>query len=404
MLRRSLVAHAVLLFAAVALPLGAAQPWPVCGTSAGTYTAGSTYETNLENLAVTLRTNASSSPTLFASGALGSAPDTVYGLLQCRGDMSPSDCFDCGTRVGDDVAQVCNRTKDAILVYNQCYAQFSDSGDFLAATNNSGGVSLKRTTLCGTGGTYTAGSTYESNLLNLTRTLREERILLAHPLRRRRPWLRNGTPVYGLLLCRGDVSPSDCAYCGLNVVQDVGRSVCNRSKDSVLVYDQCYAHFSNKADFLVSSNNSSEVSLLLTNGTSITSAGVAGYNHAVSELLNATVRYAVENSTRLFATGQRVGNENDTGFRNIYSMAQCSPDLSPALCRRCLDDLVGKWWKTFPPKGEGAKVAGAKCYLRSELGQGPFYNGAPMVMLRADGLTKATDVVPATSGLVWFKV
>ncbi|EAZ04217.1 hypothetical protein OsI_26362 [Oryza sativa Indica Group] len=419
MLRRSLVAHAVLLFAAVALPLAAAQPWPVCGTSGGNYTAGSTYETNLLRLALTLRANASSSLTLFASGALGSAPDTVYGLLQCRGDMNPSDCFDCGTNVWRDAGPTCNRTKDAILVYNQCYAQFSDRGDFLAATNNSGAYSLlisgtnitstnvtgydgavtsaKRTTLCGTGGTYTAGSTYESNLLNLTRTLRENAssspTLFAAGALGSAP-----NPVYGLLLCRGDVSPSDCAYCGLNVVQDVGRSVCNRSKDSVLVYDQCYARFSNKADFLVSSNNSGEVSLLLTNGTSITSAGVAGYNHAVSELLNATVRYAVENSTRLFATGQRVGNENDTGFRNIYSMAQCSPDLSPALCRRCLDDLVGKWWKTFPPKGEGAKVAGAKCYLRSELGQGPFYNGAPMVMLRADVLTKATDVVPATSG------
>uniref|UniRef100_I1QBB9 Serine/threonine-protein kinase n=1 Tax=Oryza glaberrima TaxID=4538 RepID=I1QBB9_ORYGL len=264
MLRRSLVAHAVLLFAAVALPLAAAQPWPVCGSSAGTYTAGSTYETNLLDLISALQGNASS-PTLFASGALGSAPDTVYGLLLCRGDMSPSDCFDCGTNVWRDAGPTCNRTKDAILVYNQCYAQFSDRGDFLAATNNSGGVSR------------------------------------------------------------------------------------------------------------------------LISGTNISSTDVAGYDRAVTELLNATVRYAVENSTRLFATGQRVGN--DTGFSNIYSMAQCSPDLSPAQCRSCLDGLVGQWWKTFPLNGQGARVAGPRCYLRSELG--PFYTGSPMVRLpvKADGLT-----------------
>uniref|UniRef100_A0A0E0AL07 Uncharacterized protein n=1 Tax=Oryza glumipatula TaxID=40148 RepID=A0A0E0AL07_9ORYZ len=280
MLRRSLVAHAVLLFAAVALPLAAAQPWPVCGSSAGTYTAGSTYETNLENLAVTLRANASSSPTLFASGALGSAPDTVYGLLLCRGDLSSSDCADCGTNVWRDAGPTCNRTKDAILVYNQCYAQFSDRGDFLAATNNSGGVSR------------------------------------------------------------------------------------------------------------------------LISGTNISSTDVAGYDRAVTELLNATVRYAVENSTKLFATGQRVGN--DTGFSNIYSMAQCSPDLSPAQCRSCLDGLVGQWWKTFPLNGQGARVAGPRCYLRSELG--PFYTGSPMVRLpvKADGLTPASapapDVVPAITG------
>uniref|UniRef100_A0A0E0LLT6 Uncharacterized protein n=1 Tax=Oryza punctata TaxID=4537 RepID=A0A0E0LLT6_ORYPU len=257
MLRRSSsVAHAVLLFAAVALPLAAAQPWPVCGTS-GTYTAGSTYETNLDNLAFSLSTNASSSPTLFASGTVGSAPNTVYGLLLCRGDVNPSDCADCGTLVVQDVAQVCNRTKDKILVYNQCYAQFSDKRDFLAATNNSG--------------------------------------------------------VYSLLI----------------------------------------------------------------SGTNITSTDVAGYDRAVTELLNATVRYAVENSTRLFATGQRVGT--DPGFSKIYSMAQCSPDLSPGQCRSCLDGLVGRWWDTFPLNGRGARVAGPRCYLRSELGS--FYTGSPMVRL-----------------------
>ncbi|KAF2923267.1 hypothetical protein DAI22_07g177300 [Oryza sativa Japonica Group] len=266
MLRRSLVAHAVLLFAAVALPLAAAQPWPVCGTSGGNYTAGSTYESNLLRLASTLRANASASPTLFASGVRGVGPDAVYGLLLCRGDMNPSDCFDCGTNVWRDAGPTCNRTKDAILVYNQCYAQFSDRGDFLAATNNSGEVSL------------------------------------------------------------------------------------------------------------------------LISGTNITSTDVAGYDRAVTELLNATVRYAVENSTKLFATGQRVGN--DTGFSNIYSMAQCSPDLSPAQCRSCLDGLVGQWWKTFPLNGKGARVAGPRCYLRSELG--PFYTGNPMVRLpvKADELTQ----------------
>uniref|UniRef100_A0A0D3FU43 Gnk2-homologous domain-containing protein n=1 Tax=Oryza barthii TaxID=65489 RepID=A0A0D3FU43_9ORYZ len=113
---------------------------------------------------------------------------------------------------------------------------------------------------------------------------------------------------------------------------------------------------------------------------------VAAYDRAVTELLAATVRYAVEeNPARLFATGQRVGDDaRDPGFRNIYSMAQCSPDLPPASCRRCLDGVLARWWEVFPLNGEGARVAGARCYLRSELGVGPFYTGAPMVVLRAD--------------------
>ncbi|KAG8099745.1 hypothetical protein GUJ93_ZPchr0013g33885 [Zizania palustris] len=277
MRRRSSFAHAVLLLAAAALPLAAAQPWSTCGTS-GKYAAGSTYESNLDSLSLTLRENASATPTLFATGVSGTAPNAVYGLLLCRGDLSSSDCADCGTNVWRDVGAACNRTKDAVLVYNQCYARFSDRGDFLASTNNSGEVSL------------------------------------------------------------------------------------------------------------------------LISGTNITSTDVAGYDRAVIELLNATVRYAVENSTMLFATGQRVGT--DPGFRNIYSMAQCSPDLKPALCRTCLDDLVAKWFKEyFPLNGQGARVAGARCYLRSELGT--FYTGSPNVHLPLDaGLTPAPapGVVPVTTG------
>ncbi|XP_052162038.1 cysteine-rich receptor-like protein kinase 6 isoform X1 [Oryza glaberrima] len=275
MRRRSSLVHAILL-AAVALPLAAGQPWPRCGTTGGTYAANSTYETNLLDLISALQGNASSSPTLYASGVVGSGGrDAVYGVMLCRGDLSTSDCNDCGTRAGQDVGRVCNRTRDAALVYNQCYVRVSDA-DFLAATtNNSGEVPLMSST-------------------NITRA-----------------------------------------------------------------------------------------------------ADVRAYDAAVVSLLNATVRYAVENSTRMFATGQRVGS--DPGFSDIYSMAQCSPALSRPLCRSCLDGLVGQWWDTFPVNVEGARIAGTRCNLRSELNQGTFYTGQPMVVLRADELAPPQGPAPAAT-------
>uniref|UniRef100_J3MLR5 Uncharacterized protein n=1 Tax=Oryza brachyantha TaxID=4533 RepID=J3MLR5_ORYBR len=270
MQRRCLAVHAVLLIAAIALPLAASQPWPLCGRNAN-YTAGSTYETNLQDLALTLRAKASSSPTLFASGTNGTAPNAVYGLLLCRGDVSSSDCFDCGSRVAQDDGQACNRAKDSALVYNQCYARFSDKADFLTSTYN--------------------------------------------------------TPEF-------------------------------------------------QTTYLIS-------------GTNISSTDVAGYNRAVTEILNATVRHAVENSTRLFATGLRRGN--DSGFRDIYSMAQCVPEMSSTLCRTCLDGLVGQWWNTFPRNGEGARIAGDRCHLRSELAL--FYTGDPMVLLQDVAPVNAEETV-----------
>ncbi|KAG8099747.1 hypothetical protein GUJ93_ZPchr0013g34832 [Zizania palustris] len=241
--------------------------------------------------------------------------------------------------------------------------------------------------VCGPGGNYTAGGTYETNLVELIQALQSNASFGTNstsPTLYASSVIGNAPEaVYGVMLCRGDVSVSDCYDCGTRVGQDIGRDVCNRTKAAVFVYNQCYVHFSDE-DFLASTNNTGEVPLY--NSGNITSADVAGYDRAVISLLNATARYAVENSTRLyFATAKRVGT--DPGFRNIYSTAQCWPDQSTAQCLSCLDDLVGKWWKTFVPRLNtlGSRIVGSRCSLRSEV-DNPFYTGAPMLLQPADGL------------------
>ncbi|CAL5083334.1 unnamed protein product [Urochloa decumbens] len=279
-----LVAAAALALMAMVVPYAAAQPWAVCDARSGNYSASSAYATTALELISALQANASISPALFASGSASAGAggtDTVYGLVLCRGDVSASDCFDCGTRAGQDVQSVCNRTRDAALVYNQCYVRVAAT-DFLASTNNTGMARL------------TSGNSIPS---------------------------------------------------GVNV---------------------------------------------------------AVYDAAVTRLLNATARLAVaQPPPKMFATGQFAGL--DPRVPNIWSMAQCARDLSPAQCRRCLDDLVAQWWNgsTFPLDVDGARLAGSRCNLRSELGD-VFYTGSPMVKLQMNGEAAArapsTDVVPATGG------
>ncbi|KAK3127281.1 hypothetical protein QOZ80_7AG0570930 [Eleusine coracana subsp. coracana] len=272
----------LVLLAAAALallPFAAAQPWPLCDSRSGNYSPDSTFEDNLFNLITALRNNASSSPTLFASGSAGTGTSAVYGLILCHGDVSASYCYDCGTFSGRDVQRFCNRTRDVALVYNQCYVRVSDT-NFLASPNNSG-----------------------------------QRRLIS--------------------------------------------------------------------------------------GTNISSGvDVVAYDRAVTALLNATARYAVGNSTgRLFATGQLVGLD-PVRVPNIWSTAQCAADLSPAQCRACLDGLIAGWFNGsdgFPLNGNGARIAGSRCNLRSELGS-VFYTGAPMVKLQMNGQVAAPAPVPSTDG------
>ena len=134
--------HAALLLLLAVSPLAAAQPWPRCDSSSGNYSAGSAYETNLLNLVLTLRLNASTSLSRFASGARGAAPDTVYGLVLCRGDVTDSECLDCGTAAWERAGTACRRpVRDVALCYNACYVRMSDT-DFLASTDNSGAIPL----------------------------------------------------------------------------------------------------------------------------------------------------------------------------------------------------------------------------------------------------------------------
>lgn len=286
-------AAAALLASAVTLtllPSAAAQPWvgpwPTCDDTTGNYSAGSAYAKNIKQLILSLQANASNTPALFATGSAGAGADAVYGLILCRGDLSPTDCFDCGTNAGQDVYRVCNGTRDAALVYNQCYVRLAPT-DFLATTNNTG-------------------------------------------------------------------------------MRD------------------------------------------LINGNSVPAGvDVAAYDGAITRLLNATVRYAVDSSApslsprKYFATGQMAGV--DPRFpTGIWSMAQCAGDISPVQCRSCLDDLLAQWWQKFDSKEIGARLDGSRCNLRFETGN--FYTGSPMVKLQMNGEEAApapvpsTDVLPGTTG------
>ncbi|KAM0900252.1 hypothetical protein ACQ4PT_020730 [Festuca glaucescens] len=195
--------------------------------------------------------------------------------------------------------------------------------------------------------------------------------------------------VYGVLLCRGDVGASACYDCATLASRDAGTTSCNRSRGVALCYNPCYVLLSDK-DFLASTNNSGQVPLYYSGR--INSTDVAGYNEAVIGLLNATARYAVENSTRLFATGRWVGP--DPGFPSIYSMAQCTADLSPAMCLSCLQDLVGQWWTVWPRNAQGARIAGSRCTLRAEMQNGPFYTGATMLQLPIEEAAPAPAPAP----------
>jgi len=96
-----------------------------------------------------------------------------------------------------------------------------------------------------------------------------------------------------------------------------------------------------------------------TNFPAVAASAAGRFNGLVAELLAATAGYAA-GSGRRFATGEM---DVDSGysqgqFSNIFSTAQCTPDLTPAQCRACLAGAMAEMPRqVFPSNSTGASAA-----------------------------------------------
>ncbi|KAB2634284.1 cysteine-rich receptor-like protein kinase 10 [Pyrus ussuriensis x Pyrus communis] len=63
---------------------------------------------------------------LFYVTSMGQINNVVYGLVQCRGDLSKIDCQACANKTATEIGQLCFSQKEASVGYINCSLQFSD--------------------------------------------------------------------------------------------------------------------------------------------------------------------------------------------------------------------------------------------------------------------------------------
>ncbi|KAM0914529.1 hypothetical protein ACQ4PT_011461 [Festuca glaucescens] len=125
---------AVLLIFLLRPPLVAAGTYATSCGKTGNYTANSTYQSNLHADTTYLANEASfSGGNGFATVAYGEAPDVVYALGICRGDIKDNvTCYECLSSASLEAPTLCPDHKDATLFYDGCTVRFSDQ-DFLSS-------------------------------------------------------------------------------------------------------------------------------------------------------------------------------------------------------------------------------------------------------------------------------
>lgn len=102
---------------------------PLASYSAETYTIGDQFGTNLDNVLIDLVYNAPSTGMNVSSN--GHFPNSVYGLLQCRGDASQKECLFCCQNVMPIVSALCENRIECRVWLPMCELHYRN-GSFIS--------------------------------------------------------------------------------------------------------------------------------------------------------------------------------------------------------------------------------------------------------------------------------
>nr|POE70706.1 cysteine-rich receptor-like protein kinase 25 [Quercus suber] len=209
--------------------------------------------------------------------------------------------------------------------------------------------------------TFSSNSIYQSNLNSLLSSLSSS---ATHNLEFYNTTSGQNTsnPVYGLFLCRGDVTPQLCQECVAAAVKEITKN-CSREKVAVIWYDECMLRYSNRSFF---STVDEKPKFALLNKQNITEQERT--NKLLAKSMNETAAQASNApiGSKKFGTKQ----VNISAFQTLYNLVQCTADLSRNDCSTCLQAAINLLSWCCSGK-QGGRVIFPSCNVRYELY--PFY-------------------------------
>ncbi|XP_047330239.1 cysteine-rich repeat secretory protein 9-like [Impatiens glandulifera] len=137
-----------------------------------------------------------------------------------------------------------------------------------------------------------------------------------------------GETVYGLFLCRGDVSSSTCTKCVSTATTGV-LSICSESKKAVAWYDDCMLRYSNETTFSKLDQSVDALIMSLMKFSNSTRLKEVLGQDKLNDVIN---RAANDGSLKKYAVGEADFNST----KKVTVLGQCTPDISAADCQTCL--------------------------------------------------------------------
>ncbi|XP_024028851.1 cysteine-rich receptor-like protein kinase 10 isoform X2 [Morus notabilis] len=213
-------------------------------------------------------------------------------------------------------------------------------------------------------GNFTQNSLYQSNLNLLLSSLSSN--ATTHFFYNTTVAAATSDTVYGLFLCRGDIDDAGvCQACVAAAAEKVLKK-CPRQKEAIIWYEECMLRYANRSFFGVMDKDLNDY--VLENANLVNDSD--RFNETVAE----TVKEAATAAAAAGGSGEKkfaTKEANFSEFHTVYSLVECTPDLSSMDCRRCLDTAIAELPNCCSGKDRVTYLY-PSCYLRYDKSR--FYN------------------------------
>ncbi|KAI4354190.1 hypothetical protein L6164_003082 [Bauhinia variegata] len=189
----------------------------------------------------------------FVSTSYGKGQDQVYGLAQCRGDVSTEDCSTCIEDAAKQIRQRCPNQADARIWYDFCFLRYN-SKSFAGEVDTSFGIFYFNVE------NVTDPEDFNKKLGALMGEIREEAIVANNKgLGKGKSELTPFVTLYALVQCTRDLPELGCAQC-LAIAVSNFPTFCNNRKGCRVLYSSCYVRYELYPFFFPLDSNKAELS------------------------------------------------------------------------------------------------------------------------------------------------
>ncbi|KAM1456044.1 hypothetical protein EV1_005097 [Malus domestica] len=230
---------------------------------------------------------------------------------------------------------------------------------FLSLSRTSEAAPVYSNHICNTT-TFTQNSTYHSNLNLLLSSLTSNATIDTGYYYTSTGSQDSNSVVYGAFLCRGDLTSSVCQDCVTTAATEAVQKYCPFRKVTLLWYFECMLRYGNVSFFRKMDESPSVYFWNPLNATE-----PKRFNQLVAETVTGLVPVAANAETGAKKLAMKQEIFDGYGLEQLFSLVQCTPDLSSTDCDQCLRGAIELLPKCCDGR-KGGRVLFPSCNIRYE--------------------------------------